>query len=121
MNLGCRIKQLRLEKNISQKDLAEHFNIARSTLSQYESNQRTPSDEMKLKISEYFNVSIDFLLGKTNTKNYEKNNPIDKIKGTAKINKLQTLASYYDDNEFTNDDLQDIKKFIDFVVAKKKK
>lgn len=65
MNIGERLKQLRLQKKISQTDLAKHFNIARSTLSQYESNTRTPSDEMKLKFAEYYNVSIDYLLGKT--------------------------------------------------------
>lgn len=62
MTLGERLKQLRLNKNISQKDLAKHFNIARSTLSQYESNQREPSLQMLLKISDYFNVSVDELL-----------------------------------------------------------
>lgn len=67
MNLGERLKQLRLQKQISQTDLARHFNIARSTLSQYESNTRTPSDEMKLKFAEYYNVSIDYLLGKIDT------------------------------------------------------
>lgn len=63
MNLGERLKELRLKRKISQTDLAKHFNIARSTLSQYESNTRTPSDEMKLKFAEYYNVSIDYLLG----------------------------------------------------------
>jgi len=67
VNLGERLKQLRLQKQISQTDLARHFNIARSTLSQYESNTRTPSDEMKLKFAEYYNVSIDYLLGKIDT------------------------------------------------------
>lgn len=121
MNLGDRIKQLRLEKNISQKDLAKHFNIARSTLSQYESNLRSPSDEMKLKISEYFNVSLDYLLGKTDKKNFDKNNVTDKINETIKNNKLQTIAAHYDDDDFTDSDLEDIKNFIDFVVSKKKK
>lgn len=121
MNLGDRIKQLRLEKDISQKDLAKHFNIARSTLSQYESNQRTPSDEMKLKISEYFGVSLDYLLGKTDKKNFNENNIIDKVHETIKNNKLQTIAAHYDDDDFTDSDLEDIKNFIDFVVSKKKK
>lgn len=68
MNLGERIKELRIKKELSQTELATFLNIARSTLSQYESNQRTPSDEIKLKLAEYFDVSVDFLLGKTNNK-----------------------------------------------------
>ena len=80
MNLGERLKELRVEKGISQKNLAEIFNIARSTLSQYESNQRTPSDEIKVKLSEYFNVSLDYLLGKSDIRNYsEYENKINKI------------------------------------------
>ncbi|NRT90902.1 helix-turn-helix domain-containing protein [Clostridium beijerinckii] len=67
MNLGERLKLLRLQKEISQTELAKRFNIARSTLSQYESNTRTPSDEMKLKFAEYYNVSLDYLLGKSDS------------------------------------------------------
>lgn len=62
MTLGEKLKQLRLNKNISQKDLAEHFKIARSTWSQYETNQREPNIAMLLKISDYFNISLDELL-----------------------------------------------------------
>ncbi|MFQ7001073.1 MAG: helix-turn-helix domain-containing protein [Clostridium sp.] len=65
MTIGERIKFLRTEKGITQSELAKTLNIARSTLSQYESNQRTPSDDMKLKLSSIFNVSIDYLLGLT--------------------------------------------------------
>lgn len=65
MTIGERIKSLRTEKGITQSELAKTLNIARSTLSQYESNQRTPSDDMKLKLSSIFDVSIDYLLGLT--------------------------------------------------------
>lgn len=62
MTLGEKLKQLRLNKNISQKDIAEYFKIARSTWSQYETNQREPNIAMLLKISDYFNISLDELL-----------------------------------------------------------
>jgi transcriptional regulator with XRE-family HTH domain len=68
IKLGERLKELREEKNLSQTELAKHFNIARSTYSQYESNTRAPSDDIKIKFAEYFNVSIDYLLGLTNIK-----------------------------------------------------
>lgn len=109
MNLGDRLKTLRLEKGISQTDLAKQFNIARSTLSQYESNQRTPSDEIKVKLSEYFNVSIDYLLGKTDIRNHLKDSEI--------------TTALHSDTEY--DDLPDeakkeINNFIDYIKQKYK-
>ena len=66
--LGDRIRTLREEQRLSQLELAKILGIGNTTLSQYESNQRTPSDEIKIKIADYFNVSIDYLLGQTNVK-----------------------------------------------------
>lgn len=115
MNLGERLKKLRLQKGISQTELAKHFNIARSTLSQYESNIRTPSDEIKLKFAEYFNVSVDFLLGRET--NEPENNTAginipkeytDKYKVTSR-DKKQYLEEMKKANEafFMNDELND--------------
>lgn len=60
---GNRLKTLREHHNLSQKEFANILNIANSTLSQYESDKRVPSDEVKLQIAKYFNVSTDYLLG----------------------------------------------------------
>lgn len=61
--LGNRIKFLREQKDINQSEFAKILGIANSTLSQYETGQRIPSDEIKLKIANYFKVTIDYLLG----------------------------------------------------------
>lgn len=61
--LGNRIKKLRENKNMSQKDLAKDLHISNSTLSQYESGIRVPSDEIKTTIAKYFDVSMDYLMG----------------------------------------------------------
>ena len=62
-SFGNRLKALRENHNLSQKEFANILNIANSTLSQYESDKRVPSDEVKLQIAKYFNVSTDYLLG----------------------------------------------------------
>lgn len=67
--LGKRIKKLREASNISQITLSKHLNISNTTLSQYETGKRIPSDEIKNKLADYFNVSLDYLLGRTNNKN----------------------------------------------------
>lgn len=62
-SFGNRLKTLRENHNLSQKEFANILNIANSTLSQYESDKRVPSDEVKLQIAKYFNVTTDYLLG----------------------------------------------------------
>lgn len=76
--LGKRIKELRESKDVSQLELSKHLNISNTTLSQYETGKRIPSDEIKIKIAQYFNVSIDYLFGQSNIKNpYVNNEKID--------------------------------------------
>lgn len=70
--LGNKIKYLREKNNLSQKELAKILNIANSTLSQYESDVRVPSDDIKILIADYFNVSLDYLLGRPITHNTSK-------------------------------------------------
>lgn len=63
---GERLRRVRREQFIRQKQLAAHLNIAVSTLSQYENNKRHPNYEILSQISKYFNVSTDYLLGVNN-------------------------------------------------------
>lgn len=62
MGIGDRIRALRTNAGMTQIELANKLNISNSTLSQYESGARTPSDDMKLKIAALFQVSTDYLL-----------------------------------------------------------
>ncbi|WP_432662550.1 helix-turn-helix transcriptional regulator [Wukongibacter baidiensis] len=66
--LGDRLKKLRKDKKITQKELAKILNIQNTTLSQYENGVNEPNDEMKVKIADYFGVTIDYLLGRSNVK-----------------------------------------------------
>ncbi|MBU3131547.1 helix-turn-helix domain-containing protein [Clostridium gasigenes] len=64
--VGDIIKTLRENKGISQKELAKLITVASSTVGMYESNKRVPSSDMLDVIASYFNVSVDYLLGRTN-------------------------------------------------------
>lgn len=66
MNIGSRLKQLRIEYGILQKDLAEQLNLSQQTISLYESNKRQPDYDTLKTIAEFFNVSTDYILGITN-------------------------------------------------------
>ena len=65
MMFGDRLKALRIDNDLTQEELAEKLHINRSTLSNYENLGREPSYILLIEISNYFNVSIDYLLGKT--------------------------------------------------------
>lgn len=66
MQLGDRLKKLRVNQRISQQELASRLCMNRITYSQYETNRRQPDYETLLKIADYYGVSVDYLLGRTN-------------------------------------------------------
>ncbi len=63
-----RLKKLRKEKNITQKDLADILGYSRSTIAKYESGQRLPSNNFLIDVADYFEVSLDYMLGRTDIK-----------------------------------------------------
>lgn len=74
MNFGDRILQLRNQNNVSQPELAAVLHVGRTTISNYETNYSKPDIETLVKIADYFNVSIDYLLGHSNEKYRELEN-----------------------------------------------
>lgn len=67
--LSERIKLLREEHSLNQSQLAEKLGIAVSSISQYETGDRMPSDDVKIKLANYFDVSLDFLMGLSEIRN----------------------------------------------------
>lgn len=64
--VGERIKMLRTEKGLTMKDMADMLNITISAWNKYEKDEAEPKISNIVKIADYFNVSLDFLLGRTN-------------------------------------------------------
>lgn len=64
MLLNTRLKELRKENGITQSELAKSLNVSRSSIAMYENGERIPSYETLEVISDFFNVSILYLLGK---------------------------------------------------------
>ena len=63
-----RLKELRKEKGLSLKEMGEILGVAESTVSLYESSKREASYSILSKASQYFGVSIDFLIGESSQK-----------------------------------------------------
>ena len=61
-----RIKKLREEKDISQKKLAKLLQLGQSTMSEYENGIKQPPISVLIQLADFFNVNIDYLLGRTN-------------------------------------------------------
>lgn len=64
--LNIKLKQLRSEKGITQEELAKIMGVERSTIGKYESPNKpiTPPTDVLLRLCDYFNVSVDYLLGR---------------------------------------------------------
>ncbi len=67
-----RIKELRLEKGLSQEELGQFLNIQKSAISKYERGALEPNKTMLIKMSELFHCSVDYLLGLSDIRNTNK-------------------------------------------------
>lgn len=100
------LKLLRSEKKMSQQELANALGISKSSINMYERGDRQPNLNVLEKIADYFNVDIDYLLGRTAK--------------TNKIIKPHILAAHFDGDEYTEEELNEIKQFAEFVKNKRK-
>ena len=112
-----RIKTLREEFNYTQQDLANKLACSKSVIGLYENETRKPSMEVLIKLSEIFDCSIDYILGKSDIRNQEKVNIDDVdvafangVKGLNETNKMiikntleALLAKQEKDNETKED------------------
>lgn len=78
IKIAERIKELRLKRNLSQKELAKAFKVSRASINAWEIGLSIPSSKRILDIAMYFNVSIDYLFGteddlKINISNLDEN------------------------------------------------
>ncbi len=71
VDMGDKLRSLRMEKKLTQKQVAERIGLAISAVSSYESNNRYPSYEVLLKLARIFHVSTDYLLGMTDKRNID--------------------------------------------------
>ena len=66
--ISVRIIKLRKSKQLTQQELGKKLNLSRSTIANYEQGTRIPSTNMLISLANYFNVSTDYLLGRTDLK-----------------------------------------------------
>lgn len=87
--MGNRIRELRKERKLTMKQLGDALGLAESTISQYENEKRIPDIKTWAKLSDFFHVSTDYLLGNVSDPFFYLDN--DRI--------LREINSYSDDPE----------------------
>ena len=73
--IGMQFKHLRgirEDRDIRQKDIAKYLNVSQNTYSQYENGVISLTAEVLIKLADYYNVSIDYLLDRTNNPTLQK-------------------------------------------------
>lgn len=105
-----RLKQLREENNLSQLDLANKLNMSQQAISAYEKGAREPDIDTIKKISDFFNVSTDYLLGKSDIRNPEE------LKKVPFAN-----AGGLNTDGLDDEDLLELQKQIDYIKKLKEK
>lgn len=124
MTFGERLKLLRLEKDLTQIELGKRFNLGKTAISLYENNERFPDKETLDKMADFFDCSIDYLLGRTDLKNivlesYTEALEKQRIKDSGKEELIIGLST---ENKgiLTEEDKEEITKFAEYVANRRK-
>lgn len=104
-----KLKELREKKGLLQKDVANYLKIARNTYSQYEIGAREPDIITLISLADYFGVSIDYLVGRTDNPNITNDVIVESADGNI---------TSLDDAGLSPDDLSRITAVIEDVVKK---
>lgn len=121
--LSVRLKSLRENRGISQKFVAEKIGINNSTLSGYESGYREPDAETLKKLADFYEVTTDYLLGRTNNPNFSYNtekfiNELDLGLGVEEI--LERYNLKYQGKELNIEDVEKIMNVVKTLMSMKK-
>lgn len=107
---GSRLKQLREDKSLTQEQLGKVLNVKKAAVSKYENENTSPDNATLCKLADFFSVTVDYLLGRTDDPS-----PRPKIETIA--------ASRTDDplSELPPEARKSVEEFIDYIMKKYKK
>lgn len=110
MDFGTRLRQLREQKEWDRDQLGAKLGMSYSTIAKYETNNRFPDQHTLLKIAETFGVSVDYLIGNSDTKQPQ-----------SKPRELpDTVAPYLPEGfeELSPEAKEEVLNFIDYIMVK---
>lgn len=112
-----RLKELRLAKNIPQKELALHMGVTQTAVSDWENENRKPDYDSLLKLADFFGVSVDYLLGREETKKGPPSGEPNKQSDEEDFR----YALSGELKDLTDEEFQEIMNYIKFVEQKRRK
>jgi transcriptional regulator with XRE-family HTH domain len=115
---GDRLRSLRIEKELNQEEFGKIFNMPKSRISQYETNKRQADDETKKTFADYFKVSLDYLMGRTNIREPESLTLDEELQQL--LNDPDTMVAFKDFKNLSETDKHEIINFIRFKKQQNK-
>ena len=103
------LKKLRIEKGLTQTEFATQFHVSNGAVGNWESGKRQPDSNTLVKLADFFGVSVDYLLGKTD----EPRTLDQQLEGID-------FALYGEVHELTDEEKQDIINFARFIKSQRK-
>lgn len=113
MDFGATLKKLREEKHLTQEQLGKFINISKANISKYEAGKLQPNIETINFLAEFFEVSIDYLLGRSDIRNPYKAEVL-----LEKSNKAYRV--HLEQCDLPKEALREIEHFIEFITDKYK-
>lgn len=118
------LKSLRLKNGLTQEKLANALHVSQNAIYNWENGKREPNIEMLQKISTFFGIDIDTLIGSPPHKVDPVVSVFGPFKTIADYKNATTfssiLAAHFDGDEYTEEELEEIKRFAEFVKSKRK-
>lgn len=118
MTFGQKLRQLRTEHNLTQEELADKLNLSKANISKYESDNIEPNLQTLSVISKLFNVTTDYLLGNSNTREPESLSLDEELQEL--LNNPDELVAFKDFHNLSDTDKQEIINFIKFKKQQNK-
>lgn len=123
--LSKRLRFIRDQRGLSQKFVAEKIGVRNNTLSGYESGRREPDAATLEKLADLYQVSVDYLLGRTDKQKYDESNeydPVAELKQYLIDNNMTEYGfGFYDVEQWKKlgpEEIEEVKRHFDWVVAK---
>ncbi|QHW30869.1 helix-turn-helix domain-containing protein [Paenibacillus rhizovicinus] len=117
MNIGSIIYKLREDRGWTQEQTAGLLGISRAALSHYEKNRREPDSETLSKFADLFNVSVDYLVGRTTVPHITLDEPVREFVDQLELSEEEILRKF----DLTIDGVklspEEARNFIAFVRA----
>lgn len=102
-----RLKKLRKQKKLTQTELANLLNISHGAIAMWETDKRQPDNDTLVRLANFFGVSVDYLLGVSNT---------EELEYTEDEKELFDLIM-----QLTDEEAQEMWNFLEYLISKRQK